>query len=98
MSDHFHSPIPIKDGVALLSQLDLIEFAIMAAISGDASGPLTASPPMRRSLATVITDSARALDQLAARIDPLRMPVLPAPEYLKPAECLAEELKAAASC
>ncbi len=92
MSDHFHSPITIKDGITLLGQLDLIEFAVMASISGDASGPLTASPPMRRSLATIIADSARALDQLAARIDPLRMPVLPAPEGLNAATVFADSL------
>jgi hypothetical protein len=72
MSHANHSPIEFKDGIELLGRMDLIEFAVTAAISGDQGGPFTSSPTMRRHLALVCTDVARSLEELAHRIDPLR--------------------------
>lgn len=64
-------PIEFKAGVDLLGRIDLIEFAVMATISGDPGSPLTASPASRRNMAVILTDVARTLDEMAAAIDPL---------------------------
>jgi hypothetical protein len=66
-----NAPINFKDGVDLLGKLDIIEFSITAAISGDEGGPLTSSVNTRRNLALILSDTARTLDELAAAIDPL---------------------------
>jgi hypothetical protein len=70
-----HSPIPspieFQAGVALLGKLDLIEFGLTSAISGDTGSPLVSSPATRREMACVMTAVAAALTALAVRIDPL---------------------------
>lgn len=71
MADHFHSPIALPEAVALMGKLDFIEFALMAAASGDVGGPLTGSPTMRRNAANLLKDAAQSMAELAAKIDPL---------------------------
>jgi hypothetical protein len=65
-------PIDFKDGLDLLGRLGLIEFAIESCISGDPASPLTSSAAMRQNLTHVLSDAARSLDELAAKIDPLK--------------------------
>lgn len=67
------SPIEPKAGIALLEKMNLIEFAVEAAIIGD-NGPLTSSPTQRRNMALVLADVAASFAILAARIDPLAEP------------------------
>jgi hypothetical protein len=67
------TPIDMKAGIALLGKMELIEFALEAAIIGDA-GPLTCSPTQRRNLALILADVAAEFCELADRIDPLAAP------------------------
>ena len=64
-------PIDMKEGIALLGRLSLIEFAVESCISGDPASPLTSSAAMRQNLTHVLSDTARTLDEIAAKIDPL---------------------------
>lgn len=67
------SPIDMKAGIALLGKMDIIEFAVQAAITGD-NGPLTSSPNQRRSMALILADVASTFAVIATRIDPLAAP------------------------
>jgi hypothetical protein len=60
----------MKAGIALLGKLDIIEFAVQAAITGD-DGPLTSSPNQRRNMALLLADVASTFAIIATRIDPL---------------------------
>ena len=68
------APLPelltMKSGIALMERMSLVEFAIMAHITGDPS-PLTSSPNQRRSIALVMVDVASSFMALATAIDPL---------------------------
>lgn len=67
------APIDLKAGIALLGKMEIIEFAVEAAIIGD-NGPLTSSPTQRRNMALILADVASSYALLAARIDPLAAP------------------------
>lgn len=64
------SPIAMKEGIALLEKLSLIEWSVQAAITGD-NGPLTSSPNQRRNMSLLMADVASTFTILAGRIDPL---------------------------
>jgi hypothetical protein len=64
------TPIDFKAGIALLEKMNLIEFAVQAAIIGD-NGPLTSSPIQRRNMSLLLADVASTFAIIATRIDPL---------------------------
>jgi len=78
-------PIEFKEGIALLGRLSLIEFALESCISGDPASPLTGSGAMRQNLTHILTDTARTLDEIAAKIDPLN--TTQTPPALAGADC-----------
>lgn len=64
-------PITRREGVKLLSEMSLIEYALEAAICEDQGGPMTSSPTQRRNVSNTLRGLAAQFETLADVIDPL---------------------------